>query len=357
MKNKPKVFVQIVDTLAMGGTERMAVNISGVMCQKGWESHLIVSRRGGGLENVIPHGVRVHFLNKKAFYDLASLGKLIQLVRSLKPQIVHAHSTSIYWAVLIKILSGNFKLVWHDHFGLSEQLDKYPRKEMVMLAKWIDGFLTVNQKLTNYWRQLLPHKAKSIKTIPNFPFVIQPSLAKFQKFTFLNVANYRPQKDQLTLIEACRILSEKGKIFDVLLIGEPVDLDWKAQMHQLIDFYHLQDKIHLLGPKENAHTYMAESHVGVLSSESEGLPVALLEYGLSELPVISTDVGDCIKVIPAPEYGWIIPPKDPHALYKAMLETMEKYDVAKQKGQALKEKVQSEFGEEAFFKAYTQFFQ
>lgn len=355
MKKTPKVFVQIVDTLAMGGTERMAVNISGVMYQKGWESHLIVSRRGGGLERAIPLGVHVHFLNKKAFYDLEALSKLLKLIRSMKPQIVHAHSTSIYWAVLIKIFAGSYKLVWHDHFGLSDQLDKYPRKEMVLLSKWIDGILTVNQKLTEYWQKILSHKANSIKTIPNFPFVSQPQLEKFEKFTYLNVANYRPQKDQLNLIEACKILSDKGKTFEVLLIGEPVDLNWKSQMTKMIDLYHLGDIIKLLGPKENVHTFMVQSHVGILSSESEGLPVALLEYGLTELPVIATEVGDCKKVIADSQYGWIIPPKNPQALSQAMLEAKEKYDVAQQKGRSLKFKVQTEFGEEAFFCAYSQF--
>jgi glycosyltransferase involved in cell wall biosynthesis len=234
-------------------------------------------------------------------------------------------------------------------------LEQYPRKEMVFLAKWIDVFLTVNQKLTNYWQSLLPYKSNFIQTIPNFPFLSESNSAKFENFTFLNVANYRPQKDQLNLIEAAKLLNEQGKTFQVLLLGEEVDLNWKSQMQKLIDLYHLEDKIYLLGPKENASVYMAQSHVGVLSSESEGLPVALLEYGLSGLPVISTDVGDCKKVVSSSQFGWIVPPKSPQALANAMMELMDDYSLAKQKGLALKSKVQSEFGAEAFFQAYLQF--
>ena len=40
-----------------------------------------------------------------------------------------------------------------------------------------------------------------------------------------------------------------------------------------------------------------QSSMGVLSSITEGLPISLLEYGLAKLPVLTTDVGECEKVI------------------------------------------------------------
>ena len=42
---------------------------------------------------------------------------------------------------------------------------------------------------------------------------------------------------------------------------------------------------------------MGQCEIGVLSSKSEGLPIALLEYGLAKLAVIATKVGECESVI------------------------------------------------------------
>ena len=42
---------------------------------------------------------------------------------------------------------------------------------------------------------------------------------------------------------------------------------------------------------------LEQADIGVLSSESEGLPVSLLEYGLAKLPVVVTNVGDCAALV------------------------------------------------------------
>lgn len=349
---RKKVFFQIVDTLSMGGTERMSINISAVFSEKGWESHLIVSRRGGGLEAQIPEGVIVHFLNKKAFYDIFAFFRLWRLIRVLGPKLVHAHSTSIYWAVAIKWLSAKFFLVWHDHFGLSDQLDVYPRREMKFFARWINKLIVVNEKLENHWRKELTGRERDILFVGNFPWLNLKAQDKFGIFTFLNLANFRPQKDQINLIKAVKILTSQIQKFQVLMVGEWVDAEWSAKVKDEISSQELEEYIQLIGPSTSVESYLAKSHVGILSSESEGLPVALLEYGLASLPVICTNVGDCQKVISDEEFGWVVSPKDPNQLAESMLEVFNNYPDAIQRGKRLQKKVENEFGKECFWKAY-----
>ena len=349
---RSKVFFQLIDSLAMGGAERMSVNLATVMHEAGWESHLIVSRNGGGLEVDISPDVHVHYLEKKSFYDVKAFWKLIQLVRKNKPTIVHAHSTSIYWVVALKILGGNFLSVWHDHFGLSDQLEQYPRKDMVVLSKWIDRIVTVNQKLEEYWKNLISFKASSIATIGNFPFLTLVPVEKLPVFTFLNLANFRPQKDQLNLLRAIAILAQKGLEFNVLLVGEYVDLSWKAQLESEILSNKIQHWVQLVGPSQEISTLLGQVHAGILSSESEGLPVALLEYGLAGLPVVCTDVGDCSKVISNSDLGWIVPAKNAKLLADAMEQLMGDQLIAIQKGKELQEKVEKDFGKKAFLTSY-----
>ncbi|WP_373399182.1 hypothetical protein V8V91_05405 [Algoriphagus halophilus] len=49
--NKPKIF-QLVDSLSMGGTERMSVNIANGLTEIGVESGLIVTRESGDWRNI-----------------------------------------------------------------------------------------------------------------------------------------------------------------------------------------------------------------------------------------------------------------------------------------------------------------
>lgn len=351
---KRKVFLQMVDTLAMGGTERMSVNISGVMAEQGWDSHLVVSRKSGGLEAFIPKGVTVHYLNKKAFYDVKAFWMLWKILRSVHPLIVHAHSTSIFWAVALKILKGKFVLVWHDHFGLSDQLEAYPRKEMVLLSNWISRFVVVNEKLENYWKNTFPYREKDIRYIPNFPWLSFNNGGKFEKFTFLNLANFRPQKDQLNLLHALRILKNEGHIFKTLLVGEWVDLNWVDLVKRTVRELQLEEFVDLVGPVNDVSLYLKKSHAGVLSSESEGLPVALLEYGLAALPVVSTRVGDCEKVICREDLGILVSKKSPEELAEGMRRIILDYPNSKALGENLKSFVENEFGKDRFLEEYVQ---
>lgn len=347
-----KVFFQLVDTLAMGGTERMSVNIGSVMCDEGWDSHLLVSRKGGGLEAHVADGVHIHYLEKQSFYDLSAFWRLFRLVQKYKPTVFHAHSTSIYWAVILKILGRNFMMVWHDHFGLSDQLEKYPRKDIVILAKWIDRIITVNEKLEVYWKKLLPYKLSEIKTLGNFPFLRLPKTEKLPVFTFLNLANFRPQKDQLNLISAAEILTREGYEYQILLIGEVVEREWANRIKDEISKKGLSQNIKFVGPSLDIAKSLSEVHAGVLSSESEGLPVALLEYALAGLPIICTDVGDCGKVVSNEDLGWLVPPKQPKLLAEAMRSLIDSKAKSIRIGQNIKKKVIEEYGEKSFLKSY-----
>lgn len=347
-----KVFFQLVDTLAMGGTERMSVNIASVMYDEGWESHLVVSRKGGGLEAHIAEGVQVHYLEKKSFYDLSAYWKLSRLVQKYQPSIFHAHSTSIYWAVMLKILGKSFMMIWHDHFGLSDQLAKFPRKDIVILSKWIDRIVTVNEKLEGHWKNLLPYKLSEIKTIGNFPFLRISKVEKLPIFTFLNLANFRPQKDQLNLIDAAEILTREGYEYQILLIGEIVEKEWANRIKDEISKKGLSQNIKFVGPSLDIAKSLSEVHAGVLSSESEGLPVALLEYALAGLPVICTDVGDCGKVVSDVSLGWLVPPKQPKLLAAAMISLIDNKEESIKIGQNIKQKVEEEYGEKSFLKSY-----
>jgi len=82
-----------------------------------------------------------------------------------------------------------------------------------------------------------------------------------------------------------------------------------------------------------------------LSSESEGLPLALLEYGLAELPVIATNVGDCNKVVSNKDEGIVVEPKNDKVLAEALLTFINDVDLKRHVAKKLKNKITSSFSE------------
>jgi len=136
--------VQIVDSLNMGGIERMSVNMANPFPDYGIESYLLVTRKIGGLETFVNGNVKIKIFNKKSFFDIFSFFKILSHLKVVKPDILHAHQSSIFWAFLLKYFLPRTKLIWHDHFGQSEMLGTYPRKEMNWMMPSIDAVITVN---------------------------------------------------------------------------------------------------------------------------------------------------------------------------------------------------------------------
>lgn len=61
----------------------------------------------------------------------------------------------------------------------------------------------------------------------------------------------------------------------------------------------------------------------LMSSESEGLPIALIEATAAGLPTIVTDVGGCREVVEAGPSGYIVPPNDVNAYRDALQKMMD----------------------------------
>jgi glycosyltransferase involved in cell wall biosynthesis len=52
---------------------------------------------------------------------------------------------------------------------------------------------------------------------------------------------------------------------------------------------------------------LSQSTIGILTSASEGLPLALLEYGMAKIPVVVTNVGEMPAIVRDDINGYVVP--------------------------------------------------
>ena len=116
----------------------------------------------------------------------------------------------------------------------------------------------------------------------------------------------------------------------------------------------LRSKVFIYGEQENVAPLLEQADLGVLSSASEGLPVALLEYGNAGLPVVVTEVGEIPEVVGA--YGKLVPPGDPGALASAMYFYLENEQKRSSDAEKFREAVRRQFSEEVVLPAALNFF-
>lgn len=351
MENDFKIL-QIVDSLEIGGTERMSANIYNTLCSRNIENYLVVSRQVGPVYNFISDKRNVVCLNKKNFMDCFAFLKLFKLIRLFKPSVIHAHQTSVYWVFILKLWFPDITVIWHDHWGFSDFLRNSDRKVIKFFSFLIDGVICVNDKIKEWDIRNLKVNKDHIIYIPNFPLLNVKKKCKSDMPTLLCLANIRDQKDHLNLLEACAILKRENIDFKLLLAGSLEDKNWVKKVKEKVDLLNLNGNVVFLGPVINVAELLSKADIGVLSSVSEGLPVALLEYGLAGLPVVCTDAGQCKEVLGNGKFGWIVPPKAPKEFAFAIKEVLADTVLANQRAMDLNENVNKNYGSSVFIERY-----
>ena len=292
--------LQLIDSLDAGGAERMAVNIANALSEEGVASYVCATRRAGPLENELSSQVNFLMLGKKGKLDIVAFRRFFKWVKKEQITIIHAHSTSLMLAVLAKINKRNIKIVWHDHYGMSDALEKRDSKFLKVLARYIDVTIAVNEKLAIWSKEVL--RAKHTYFLQNFASLSGDTL----KVTRLKgvegkrvicLANLRPQKNHVELIEAFSKTQDRFPEWTLHLVGKSFEDDYYSEIITAIEMHNLSDKVFLYGSCNDIEHILNQSSIGVLASISEGLPVSLLEYGNSGLPVIVTNVGQCAGVV------------------------------------------------------------
>ena len=101
-----------------------------------------------------------------------------------------------------------------------------------------------------------------------------------------------------------------------MIVGDGPD---KTKIEEIINNLGLNEKILLLGAKDNVDKYYKEASLFVLSTKSEGLGMVLIEAMGNGCPVISTDAPYGPRdIIGNNEYGLLCPVGNPIKLAEAM---------------------------------------
>ena len=340
--------LQLIDSLDAGGAERVAVNYANGLLNHCETSFLCTTRKEGLLKKALHKNVQYLYLNRTKTFDFKALFKLKDYIKHNKISTIHAHSTSIFTAVLVKIIGAKVKIVWHDHYGKSEYLNERPKAALKFCSYFINHVFAVNDRLEEWSKTVL--NIKSSRYIPNFvAYKEQNLLTKLggeEGKRIVCLANLRHQKDHLNLLKAFSLLLNDFPEWTLHLVGKDFNDEYSNTIKSYIIENNLNTNVFIYGSCNDTFAILKQCDVGVLSSKSEGLPLALLEYGILGLPVVSTNVGDCNKVITDNVNGLLVSAQNSDELRTAISVLI--HDVVKSKkfGQSLFQTVTENFLEE-----------
>ncbi len=173
----------------------------------------------------------------------------------------------------------------HEHIG-------YPSKRTEVIPNGFDtGLFKPNPEARALWRRRL--NISSTDTVVGL------------------VARYHRVKDHETFLKAAGVLKAREESYRFLLLGEGADT-CNSVLARIIEEHGLEDKVRLLGCRDDIHDILPALDLAVSSSRAEGFSNTLGEAMSCGVPCLATDVGDSAVLIG--NHGMVVPPGDPLAM-------------------------------------------
>jgi len=167
-----------------------------------------------------------------------------------------------------------------------------------------------------------------------------PGTSANDKLIIMTANMHTGAKGHGDLIEAARTVRETCPEARFLLAG---DGEMRAFFEEQVRTAGLARMFIFLGHRTDIPQLLSCCDIGVLTSRSEGLPNAVLEYLAAGLPVVATAVGGVPEIIENGVHGLLIPPDNPGALSTAILRLMKDEQLRERLGKAGRERVETRF--------------
>lgn len=300
-------ILRVINSLHIGGAERSIVGNVPLHINNGYATDVLLLNGEDTffLKELKEHKVNVISLSKSnMLYNPFFILKIGRIINNY--DIVHAHLfPSLYLVAFAKILKkSKTKLVFTEHNTSNNRRGKFIFKWIERLVyKQYDKIIAITPEANiNLKRHLKSNRnittiyngvdLDKIQNEKNQNSLYADRIVKLKdKKIIVQIASFRSQKDQDTLIRALTLLPED---FHVLFVGDGAriqickDLAKKLSVEQQISFLGLQNKVGAI---------LNESSIVVMSSNYEGFGRAAIEGMAAGKPVIASNVPGLSKII------------------------------------------------------------
>ncbi|WP_312469705.1 glycosyltransferase family 4 protein [Neobacillus sp.] len=289
------------------------------------------------------------FFISQGFNMLPHFFKVISFIRKNRIDLVYTSQfrSQLIMGWLAKMLGR--KVIWHIHG--EEQLNNLLGKISVATA---DQIIVVSKTLSERYKEQFPKQQFKFNVVHNGVDLTKPERKEPNPiFTLSMVGTIIEGKRQDLAILAVAELMKLGYTVQLNIIGEKPTWhtdDYKDSLHELVTHLNLKNSVNFLGWMENPWEPLVNSTVFVLPSDTEGLPLSIIEAMSLGLPCISTNVGGVPELIEDGKTGFIIQPGSIEELVEKLTLLLEHPALCEQMGLQALERYENHFTKKSFVK-------
>lgn len=313
-------ILHIISVAASGGAEVYVKDLAKFLSKQGHTLHIAFLSTAADadrdlvyeeefLDDLKSSGVIVYNIGnetrKKPWLGMARLRKYV-IENDI--DICHTHlAYGIVFSALLKIP------VVYTHHTIKRRWNK---PMYTLFNRLVDEYVGISEICAT---ALQGYTGREVTTISNavsedkFSGYVRKRVLK-DEVNIAMVGSLRIEKDYMTMLHALTLLDTDVRAKLKVLIAGEGNTKHKKELLDYIKKNSLHDIVEFVGVKKNIPEFLYKADVFLMSSSSEGLPIALTEAAVSGLPCIVTDVGGCSEVILRSKNGVAVPPNAPQEI-------------------------------------------
>ena len=288
-------ILHIIDTLDVGGAERIAVTLANIFAERGHEIGFMIILPGDNpLQAELNKKIKIFLLNRKNKYS-PLYSKEIASITS-RYDFIHIHSRHnlryIWFNNLIYPIKVN-KIIFHDHHGNINNDHSIGLISRVIISKII--YCGVSKELCK-WAEEICHvkKAYLLENVVLKQSIINQSNRIDNRIQLILVSNIHPRKNIEFSIEVINGLIKKSRQYCLDIFGKITDKEYYFKLKGLIKTYGLEDLITINPDCNNIQKILYKYDLALHTSKSETGPLVLIEYLAQSLPFLAFSTGEVI---------------------------------------------------------------
>lgn len=287
-------ILHIIYCMGIGGAQTMLVDIMNEQV-KNDEVHLVVinSFYNNDLLKDISSDIKIHRIERKqGSRNPIDIIHLNLLLWKLKPNIVHAHDSSIVKLLFLRKIP--ICLTVHDTGLDSRYYNKY--NAIIAISKAVNEDIKLR---SDYDSVIIPNGICTDKILK------RDRIIKKNKYKIVQVSRLAlPKKGQDILIEAIKLLNDKGyKNICLDLIGRGKS---ESELKTLVKRLSVEDVVSFLGLKSRGYIYqhLCDYDLFVQPSRNEGFGLTVAEAIAAKVPVLVSNIEGPMEIIENGKYGF-----------------------------------------------------
>jgi len=311
-------ILHLISSLKRGGAERLLVDLCKVNDYSMNSIVVVIINNvvdNGLLSELKSTGAQVIENKRRAGGTKIKYILLIRdLIKSLKPQILHMHGDmAVFFGSLASLWMDN-KTVCTLHetnlwrASLKGKLTKY------IAIKLIDKFIAISNAVRNDFMVGTSMNGENIKVIPN-GIPLQKFRRREQSHDSLEiicVARLESEKKgQDILIRALAKLKKDGIEFFCKFVGEGQS---RGYLERLVVEYSLGDNIKFLGSRSDVPELLANAGIFILPSRWEGFGITIIEAMAIGIPVVASNIDGPKEIITDSQNGLLFESENEYEL-------------------------------------------